>query len=349
MRRSAPAHAIIAALSVHSAGGGTTKRHLVLQGDVEQRIADRLVRSDAAGGDQRGRRAELLAEHPQAIAQPVGHHLDNCQLERRGEVGDIAVGQRRDLLRLEAHRSLEAGQREIGILPAAHRARQKEATTVAAGGLALDLRPTRIAEADKLRGLVEGLTDGIVPRRPEPHIIADAAHRDDLGVPPGGEEQAIGKRRAVGEPRRKRMRLEVIDGEERRLAHERNRLRRGEADDDAADQPGAGRRRDAVDVGKAARGLAHRGRDDDVEHLDMGARRDLRNHAAERRMLLDLRQHHVGQDGSAPVRGALDDRRRGFIAGRLDAEHDQLGLARVPRFAFWVMSWCLLPRVTDRE
>ena len=85
---------------------------------------------------------------------------------------------------------------------------------------------------------------------------------------------------------------------------------------------------------KVAPRLAHRGRDDDVEHLDMGARRDLRHHAAERRMLLDLRQHHVGEDGAAPVRVPLDHRRRGFIAGRLDAEHDHGGLARVLRFAF---------------
>ena len=87
-------------------------------------------------------------------------------------------------------------------------------------------------------------------------------------------------------------------------------------------------------IGEAAAGLAHRRRDDDVERLDMGACRDLRNHAAERRMLLDLRQHHVGQDGSAAVRRALDHRRRGLIAGRLDAEHDHGGLARIMRFAF---------------
>ena len=42
--------------------------------------------------------------------------------------------------------------------------------------------------------------------------------------------------------------------------------------------------------------VAHRRRDHAVEHLDMGARRDLRHHAAKRRVLRDLRQHDVGHD-----------------------------------------------------
>ena len=65
--RSAPAQAIMAPLSVHSAGGGATRRHRSSKSDAMQGVADRLIGRDAAGANQRGRRAEPLAEHPQAV------------------------------------------------------------------------------------------------------------------------------------------------------------------------------------------------------------------------------------------------------------------------------------------
>jgi len=56
--RSAPAQAIIAPLSVQSAGGGMIKVVCAFAANILQRAADRLVGGDAAGGDQRARRAE---------------------------------------------------------------------------------------------------------------------------------------------------------------------------------------------------------------------------------------------------------------------------------------------------
>ena len=53
----------------------------------------------------------------------------------------------------------------------------------------------------------------------------------------------------------------------------------------------------------------------------MGAGGDFRHHAAEGRMLADLRQHDVGQNLAGPVLGPLDHRGGGLVAGRLDAEH----------------------------
>ena len=79
------------------------------------------------------------------------------------------------------------------------------------------------------------------------------------------------------------MGLEVVDRHQRLVVDQRDRLGGGQADDHAADQAGPGGGGDAVDVVEGLAGLGHRLGDDAVERLDMGARGDLRHHAAERR------------------------------------------------------------------
>ena len=119
---------------------------------------------------------------------------------------------------------------------------------IAARRLLLDQRPAGIAEAEQFRRLVECLADRVVDRAAEPQVVADAAHAEDLGMAAGGEEQAIGKRRRVGEPRGERMRLQMIDRDQRLVVSKRDRLRRGQPDNDAADQARARRRGNAVEV-----------------------------------------------------------------------------------------------------
>ena len=103
---------------------------------------------------------------------------------------------------------------------------------------------------------------------------------------------------------------------------ERDRLRRGQPDDDAADQPRPGGGRDAVEVAERNPRLGHGLGDDVVERLDMGAGGDFRHHAAEFGMLADLRQHDIGQNPPRAVRGPPDHGRGRLVAGRLDAEND---------------------------
>jgi hypothetical protein len=119
------------------------------------------------------------------------------------------------------------------------------------------------------------------------------------------------------------VRLEVVDGDQRLLGDQRDRLCGGEPDDDAADQPGAGRGRDAVERREGKLGLDHRLGDHEVEHLHVGARGNLWHDAAVARVLR-LRQHHVGEDLAGAVLVAPHDRGRGLVARRLDAE-DQHG------------------------
>ena len=89
--RSQPAQAIIAPLSVHSAGGGATSTVPSLVRDPVERAADRLVDRDAARDHQRGRSAELLAEQAQAGAQPVGHDIHHRLLERGAQIRDVLI------------------------------------------------------------------------------------------------------------------------------------------------------------------------------------------------------------------------------------------------------------------
>ena len=154
-------------------------------------------------------------------------------------------------------------------------------------------------------------------------------------MPSRGEEKTIGEWRGVGEPGGQRVRLEVIDCNQRSLADHRNGLCRRQAHDQAANQARPRGDGDPVQGGKRQARIRHGPGDDHVEGLDVGARGDLRHHAAERRMLVDLREHDVGEDSAAPRRrpavggrhiGPFHHRGPGFIAGRLDAEHNHSSL-----------------------
>ncbi len=86
-------------------------------------------------------------------------------------------------------------------------------------------------------------------------------------------------------------------------------------------RPGPAAAATADNCAKPTFGFLHGLSDDAVEQVDMGARRDLRHHAAETGVLVDLRVHDIGQDPAAAVALALDHGGRGFVAGGLDTQH----------------------------
>ena len=98
-------------------------------------------------------------------------------------------------------------------------------------------------------------------------------------------------------------------------------------------RPGPRRRGDAVDAPEVATGVGHRLFDRRVEQIHMGARRDLRHHAAIGRVQVELRVDHIGQDLAAPVRASAHHRRRRLVAARLDAEHGERGAISAFRHA----------------
>ena len=88
----------------------------------------------------------------------------------------------------------------------------------------------------------------------------------------------------------------MVDRDEGLSRHQRDRLGRGEADHDAADQPRPRRRRDAVDLGGLHAGALEGASHDPVDSLDMSSRRDLRHDAAIGGMRRDLAENLVRQD-----------------------------------------------------
>ena len=64
---------------------------------------------------------------------------------------------------------------------------------------------------------------------------------------------------------------------------------------------------------------AHRG----AERLQVGARRDLGDHAAEPGVLVDAGGHLVGQQRHRAVGAQLGDADSGFVAGAFDGQDDR--------------------------
>ena len=209
------------------------------------------------------------------------------------------VAERDQRLRLVAHRRLEAGEGEMRLRPPEHRPRQGEAVRPAGARRLLHRRPAGKAEAQQLGGLVEGLAQRIVDGGAEPLVAADVVHDQQLRVAAGDQQQQVGRLQALGEPHRQRVRLQMVDGDQRQPVHQRQRLGRGDAHQQPADQPRPRRHRHAIELAEADPRLAHGLGDDLVEAFHVGAGGDLRHHAAVAAVLLPLRPHDVGQDAPA--------------------------------------------------
>src|SRR5262249_12259251 len=293
-----------------------------LEGKAVEDLPDRLICSNASGRNQCSRCSKAGTEQHQARPQPVEDDVDDCLLEARAKIGDILIAERSDFFRFKAQRGLQSRERKIGILATMHWTRQSETRCIAAGSFFLDLRSARKTKAKQLGGFVEGLANGIILRRAKANVIADAANSQDLGMPPGGEEQTIWECRSVCQPRRQGMRFKVIDGNQRFVLHKRDRLRGGQAYDHAADKPGSRGCGNSIDRIIVAARLPHGVGDHDVERFHVGARCNLRHYPAKSSVLADLRQHNIGQNSAAAILQSFNDRGGGLVARRLDAEDD---------------------------
>ena len=203
--------------------------------------------------------------------------------------------------------------------------------------------PAGIGKAQHFADLVESFARRVVDGRAEPEIIPDPLHRDQLGVTAGDQQQQIGKREFVGEPRRQGMRFEMVDRQERLAACQGQGFRRGQPHHHPADETRPGRRGDPVEIRHVDPGPVERKLDEPVDDFDMGARRDLRHHPAIGRVLGDLAHDLVRENFARSTRLQLDDGGGGFVAGGFNPEnaHDILWsfAARFPcKWIRWVKS-----------
>ena len=130
-----------------------------------ERRAQLPVGAHAASDDQPLQAGRL--QRPEALRH---QHLDHGVDERAGEI------RRTRLLVLDrrGHRGLQSGEAEFQVLAVQHRAWQAQASGNPRVGEARQRRPAWIAEAQELRGLVEGFSRGVVLRLPEQGVAADA-------------------------------------------------------------------------------------------------------------------------------------------------------------------------------
>ena len=116
-------------------------------------------------------------------------------------------------------------------------------------------------------------------------------------MPAGDQEQEIGEVQVLHEARGQRVRLEVVDGDQRQLVHQGDRLGREQPHHQPADQPRPGSGGDAGQIAEAETRLGHGLGHEQVELLDMGAGCYLGDHAAVGGVLGEL-----GEQGAASTR-----------------------------------------------
>lgn len=117
------------------------------------------------------------------------------------------------------------------------------------------------------------------------------------------------------------MRFEMVDGGEPAGVNRGNRLGGHQPDNHAADQARPGGCGDPAEIGEADARFLHNALDEVVEVIDMAARGKLGDDTAEGAVIVDLRQHGLGEN--AAVVG--DERRGGFIATRFNSQDDHSG------------------------
>ena len=179
---------------------------------------------------------------------------------------------------------------------------EKEKSQPGRPRIGLDRRAARIAEAEQLGDLVEGLADGVVDGRPEPQVTAHAAHEKQLAMAARDQQ----KQKRVADRARQAgaqgMALQVVDGEEGLAGRRRDRLAHGRADHDAADQAGSCGRGHPVQIAEAQTGCGHGAADQPVQMVEMGAGGNLGHDAFVGPVVVNLGQQGFGENVRRSVR-----------------------------------------------
>ena len=291
----------------------------------------RRVRGHAAGQEQACRPARFRRR-----LQPPHQGGDHRALERGHQVAHLpghlrGIGHGRDPLAAHVveHGGLDPAEREVG------------AAVLDAGDRELDARgrwrPARGGRSPARRG---SRGRGAWPpcRRPRPPRRRGSARAAGSRRAPGISNRLVcppeTTRASAGRgmspwARNGASRWPAMwcTGHQRLAVHERDGLGHLHAHEQRAHEAGPLGHRHRVQVGVAEPRLRHGPRDHRADVLDVVSRRQLRHHAAVRRVDLGLRGDHVGEDAAA----VLHHRRRRLVAGRLDGQHASPGPCQPPQ------------------
>ena len=111
-----------------------------------------------------------------------------------------------------------------------------------------ECRAARVAEAEQLRGLVEGLAGGVVDGFAEQRVVADASTAMSWVWPPETSSATKGNPARLGQQRRKQMAFEVMNADDRLSQRRTQAGGDAGADQQRARQPGPWVYGDRVDV-----------------------------------------------------------------------------------------------------
>ena len=155
-------------------------------------------------------------------------------------------------------------------------------------------------------------------RAPDDAHVDRRSHLDQLRMSTGNEqcEKRIRRFFIAIEKRGKDVSVQVIDGVERLVRREGERFCRRNTDDEAADQAGAARDRDCIDVGKTQLSAAERVVDRCREQRDVLTARDFRDDTA----VLRMKRVLIGRHARQHVAAVAHDGGRGIIARGLNPE-----------------------------
>ena len=205
--------------------------------------------------------------------------------------------------------------------------RELERVRIALAAQLVQQRAAGIRQAQHARRLVKGLARRVVHRLAQQRIDAVIVHAHDVRMAAGGHQ--ADKRRLqvpVRDVVRADVALDVVDRDERLARRVRQRLRRGDADEQRAHQARAVGYGDGVHVRKGHVCLFEALVHDRVHALHMLAGGDLRHHAAVHRVQRNLR----GDDRGDDLPAVADDRRRRLVAAGFNRQDRRVAALAEP-------------------
>ena len=211
---------------------------------------------------------------------------------------------------------LEPRKAEVETRAIGHRPGEAEAARVAALGQGGYPRAAGIIKVQHLGSLVEGFAGGIVHRFAQQLIAPDAVNLDQLGVAARDQQCHEGKgRRLVLEHGSEQVSFHMVNAEHRNAECAGHAVGGAGADHQRADQPGACRVGDGVQLGAFELCSREHLVDQRQQAPGMVARGEFRHHTAVVRVHRHLAMQRIGQQAAVGVvKGDA-----GLVAGGFDA------------------------------